>query len=65
MSARMKEGQEAIFYISGESHRRCAPARSSRQALAKGVEVLLLDDPVDEFWLQEVKDYQGQRSSAR
>ncbi len=56
--ARMKEGQEAILYISGESHTALRTSPQLEQALAKGVEVLLLDDPVDEFWLQEVQDYQ-------
>ena len=55
----MKEGQEAIFYISGESHTALRTSPQLEQALAKGVEVLLLDDPVDEFWLQEVKSYQN------
>jgi molecular chaperone HtpG len=57
--ARMKEGQEAIYYISGESHAALRTSPQLEQALARGVEVLLLDDPVDEFWLQEVKSYQG------
>lgn len=57
--SRMKEGQEAILYISGESHTALRTSPQLEQALAKGVEVLLLDDPVDEFWLQEVKDYQS------
>ncbi|MFZ1427451.1 MAG: molecular chaperone HtpG [Geminicoccaceae bacterium] len=56
---RMKEGQEAIYYISGESHSALRTSPQLEQALAKGVEVLLLDDPVDEFWLQEVKDYKN------
>jgi molecular chaperone HtpG len=58
-AARMKEGQEAIYYISGESHMALRTSPQLEQALAKGVEVLLLDDPVDEFWLQEVKDYKN------
>ena len=57
--ARMKEGQEAILYISGESHTALRTSPQLEQALSKGVEVLLLDDPVDEFWLQEVKSYQN------
>ncbi|MEK0081853.1 molecular chaperone HtpG [Benzoatithermus flavus] len=57
--ARMKEGQDAIYYISGESHTALRTSPQLEQALAKGVEVLLLDDPVDDFWLPEVKDYQG------
>ena len=57
----MKEGQEAIYYISGESHDALRTSPQLEQALAKGVEVLLLDDPVDEFWMPEVKDYQGKQ----
>ena len=57
--ARMKEGQAAIYYISGESHTALRTSPQLEEAVAKGVEVLLLDDPVDEFWLQEVKSYQS------
>ena len=57
--ARMKEGQGAIFYISGESHEALRKSPQLEQALAKGVEVLLLDDPVDEFWVPEVKEHDG------
>lgn len=54
---RMKQGQDAIYYVSGESHTALRTSPQLEQALAKGVEVLLLDDPVDEFWVPEVKDY--------
>jgi len=56
---RMKEGQDEIYYITGES---VAALRTSPQlevARAKGVEVLLFEDPVDEFWLPEVGDFKG------
>jgi molecular chaperone HtpG len=56
---RMKEGQNAIYYISGESHAALRTSPQLEQALAKGVEVLLLDDPVDEFWVPEVEKFQG------
>jgi molecular chaperone HtpG len=56
---RMKEGQDAIYYISGESHEALRTSPQLEQALAKGVEVLLLDDPVDEFWIPEAKDFKG------
>jgi molecular chaperone HtpG len=59
--ARMKEGQEAIYYISGESHTALRTSPQLEEAVAKGVEVLLLDDPVDEFWIPEVKDFQGKK----
>ena len=57
--ARMKEGQDAILYISGESHTALRTSPQLEEAVAKGVEVLLLDDPVDEFWLQEVRSFQN------
>jgi molecular chaperone HtpG len=56
---RMREGQDAVYYVSGESHSALRTSPQLEQALAKGVEVLLLDDPVDEFWLPEVKDFKG------
>jgi len=49
---RMKDGQEAIFYIAAEDE---AAAKASPQLegfLKKGVEVLFLTDPIDEFWVQ-------------
>ncbi|SNB75833.1 molecular chaperone HtpG [Arboricoccus pini] len=56
---RMKEGQESIFYISGESAEALRTHPQLEEANAKGVEVLLMDDPVDEFWLGEVNEYEG------
>jgi len=56
---RMREGQDTVYYVSGESHSGLRTSPQLEQALAKGVEVLLFDDPVDEFWLPEVKDFKG------
>ena len=56
---RMKDGQDAIYYHHRRDARsRCARARSSK-ASRKGVEVLLLTDPIDEFWVPAVGEYQG------
>jgi molecular chaperone HtpG len=58
---RLKEGQDEVYYITGES---VAALRSSPQleaAKAKGVEVLLFEDPVDEFWLPEIGDFKGKK----
>ena len=55
---RMKDGQEAIFYIGGET---LDAVRNSPQLEAfkrRGVEVLLLTDAVDEFWIPAVGAYQ-------
>ncbi len=59
--ARMRPGQDQIFYITGENADALRTSPQLEAALAKGCEVLLLDDPVDEFWLNEVKDYQGKK----
>ena len=56
---RMKEGQKDILYISGESHAAMRTSPQLEDALAKGVEVLLLDDAVDEFWIPEVGSFEG------
>ena len=58
---RMKEGQEAIYYISGESVDALRSSPQLEAAAAKGVEVLLLDDPVDEFWIPAVGDFKGSK----
>jgi molecular chaperone HtpG len=55
---RMKEGQEAIYYISGENAEALAKSPQLEGFAAKGVEVLLLTDPVDEFWVGMVPEYQ-------
>jgi molecular chaperone HtpG len=58
---RMKEGQEAIYYISGESVDSLRTSPQLEEAAAKGVEVLLLDDPVDEFWIPAVGEFKGRK----
>ena len=55
--SRMKPNQEAIYYISGED---LAQTRKSPQLegfAAKGVEVLLLIDAVDDFWIQAIGNF--------
>lgn len=57
--ARMKEGQEAIYYIAGDDAAQVAQSPHLEGFKAKGVEVLLLADHVDEFWLQHISDFDG------
>jgi molecular chaperone HtpG len=56
---RMKPGQDAIFTISGESTRILRSSPQLEACRAKGVEVLLLADPIDDFWLPTAADYNG------
>ena len=53
----MKPGQEAIYYITGESVEAAAKSPQLEGFAARGVEVLLLADPVDEFWIPAVGAY--------
>jgi len=55
---RMKEGQDAIYYITGDSQEVAARSPQLEAFRAKGVEVLFLTDPVDEFWVPTVGVYQ-------
>jgi len=57
--SRMKEGQQEIFYLTGE---RVESLRSSPQLegfAKRGIEVLLLSDHVDDFWVNVVTNYKG------
>jgi molecular chaperone HtpG len=56
---RMKEGQEAIYFLTGTSRESIAKSPLLESFVDKGYEVLLFSDPVDELWLertQAVKD---------
>ncbi len=57
--ARMKDGQEEIYYISGENPEALAKSPQLEGFTAKGVEVLVLSDPVDDFWLSMVPEFEG------
>lgn len=57
--ARMKPGQEAIYYISGDADRNLAASPQLEGYAARGVEVLLLSDPVDDFWPGAVGAFDG------
>jgi len=59
--SRMGEGQDTIYYITGDS---LVAAKRSPQLegfKAKNIEVLYLTDPVDEFWMQMVPDFDGKK----
>jgi molecular chaperone HtpG len=55
---RMKEGQEAIYYISGDDMDAVTRSPQLEGFCKRGVEVLLLTDPVDEFWIPSVGVYE-------
>jgi molecular chaperone HtpG len=64
---RMKEGQEAIYYVTAESFIAAKNSPHLEVFRKKGIEVLLLADRVDEFWLSSLYEFEGKslRSVAR
>ena len=56
---RMKDGQDAIYYISGEDLDAVRRSPQLEGFAAKGIEVLLLTDAVDDFWIPSVGEYDG------
>ncbi len=55
----MKEGQTQIFYATGESRQQILKSPHLEAFKAKGYEVLLLTDPVDEVWVGTVTEFDG------
>jgi len=58
---RMKEGQKDIFYITGESRAAVAQSPFIESLKKKGYEVLYLVDPIDEYMVQQMKDYDDKK----
>jgi molecular chaperone HtpG len=56
---RKRPNQKAIYYISGDSAEAIGKSPQLEGFRAKGVEVLLLSDPVDDFWIGAVGEYKG------
>ena len=55
--SRMKASQDAIYYISGADAEAAARSPQLEGFRAKGIEVLFMTDPVDEFWMPAVGMY--------
>jgi len=59
--ARMKDGQQSIYYITGESKLAVAASPFLEGLRKRGLEVLYLTDPIDEYMVQQLKDYDGKK----
>ncbi|MGD1038622.1 MAG: molecular chaperone HtpG [Roseiarcus sp.] len=55
----LRENQTAIYYLTGEDAKRLAASPQLEGFRARGVEVLLLADPVDPFWISSAAGYDG------
>ncbi len=55
----LRENQTAIYYLTGDDAKRLAASPQLEGFRARGVEVLLLADPVDAFWVSSAAGYEG------
>jgi molecular chaperone HtpG len=61
---RMKDGQDRIYHLTGGSRMIIESSPHLEALRARGVEVLILTDPVDEMWVDAVGEFDGTRFSS-
>merc|ERR1711981_1286426 len=58
---RMKENQKDIYYITGENKEAVASSSFVERLVKKGYEVLYMTEPIDEYCVQQLKEYDGKK----
>ncbi|XP_019874942.1 heat shock protein 83 [Aethina tumida] len=57
--SRMKENQKHIYYITGESKDQVANSSFVERVKKRGFEVVYMTEPIDEYVVQQMKDFEG------
>jgi len=57
--SRMKENQKSVYYITGESKEVVENSAFVERLRKRGYEVLYMVDPIDEYAVQQLKEYDG------
>merc|ERR1719399_1808394 len=58
---RMKENQEEIYFITGDSKENVEKSAFTERLTKKGYEVLYMTEPIDEYAVQQLKEYDGKK----
>lgn len=59
--SRMKENQKEIYYLSGEGISQIIASPFVERAMKCGCEVIFMEDPMDEYMMSQIKEYDGKQ----